>query len=159
MTTTRVAQHPAGESRARATGSDGQIRRQVFVEPGVLTVVEPSPDRRGPGRRVLGPGVHEALRLLLDNHRVTLIADEPAEDVPELADLPRMDAVPDSIESGSWYVTSEPTWCEGERPSGLRSILVGPRRPPTNRPTLRCDLEARDLNAAVMEILVRETMS
>src|SRR5206468_244229 len=151
--------HPAGQRPVPAAGADDQVRRQVFVEPGVLTMVEPAPDRRGPGRRVVGPGVPDALRLLRDNHHVLLIADQPPQDVPELADLPTVDAVPDSIEPGSWYVTSEPTWCEGERPPGLRSILVGPRRPPTNRPTLRCDVEARDLAAAVMEILVQETMS
>jgi hypothetical protein len=55
-------------------------------------------------------------------------------------------------------LTIDPSVCSGERPAGVRTILVGPRRPPDRRPTARCDVEARDLSAAVMEILVRDTL-
>jgi hypothetical protein len=134
-------------------------RRRVFVDVGVLMVSEPSPDRRHDGRRVIAPGAADAIQLLLESHEVVVIADAPLEDVDELVAASTSPRVPDAFPTGSWYITGDGAWCEGDRPSGLRSILVGPRRPPGRRPTLRCDIEARDLSAAVMEILVRETMA
>jgi hypothetical protein len=131
----------------------------VFLDPGVVTVLEPASDRRGPGRLVAVPGAAESLALLGDPARIAVIGDAPLIDVPELATLHARAAIPDDFPPGSWFITSDPTWCEGERPSGLRSILVGPKRPPARRPVLRCDVDARDLNAAVLEILVRETMA
>lgn len=131
----------------------------VFLDPGVITVLEPAPDRRGPGRLVAISGVVDSLALLGDAARVAIIADAPLVDVPELAGLDTRASLPDDFPPGSWFITSDPTWCEGDRPTGLRSILVGPKRPPARRPTLRCDVDARDLNAAMMEILVRETMT
>ena len=143
---------------AHGTDATGAARRSAFIDLDVLTVDERSPDRRHEGRRVLAPGAGDALALLREGHDVVVISAASLE-VPELAGLPTSQALPDMFPGGSWYVTSDDAWCEGDRPSGLRSILVGPRRPPARRPTLRCDIEARDLNAAVMEILVRETMA
>jgi len=141
-------------------GSDtsGSAQRGVYIDVAVLTVAEPSPDRRQEPRRVLAPGAADALTLLAEGHDVVVIAEAPV-DVAEVAALPTATSVPESFAPGSWFVTADETWCEGDRPTGLRSILVGPKRPPAKRPTARCDLEARDLNAAVMEILVRETMA
>jgi hypothetical protein len=65
--------------------------------------------------------------------------------------------LPDSPPPGTWLVTGDPERC-AHRPAGVRTILVGPRRPPTHRPTARCDLEARDVAAAVLEILADEAM-
>jgi hypothetical protein len=61
-------------------------------------------------------------------------------------------------QSGSWLVTADPRQCQ-RRPAGVRTILVGPRRPPGPRPTAHCDVEARDLVAAAIEIITREAMS
>jgi hypothetical protein len=131
----------------------------VFVDAGVLTVIEPAPDRRHDGRRVLAPGALEAVQLLGESHDLVVIAEDSLADVESLAGAASSPTVPNGFPPGSWYITDDEAWCEGERPAGLRSILVGPRRPPARRPTLRCDIEARDLSAAVMEILVRETMA
>jgi hypothetical protein len=147
------------QSRTSVAGDGARGRRHVFLDGRVITVVEPSPDRRQDGRRVLAPGAADAVDLLREGHEVVVIAGEDTVDVDELPSTPTSPQVPDEFPAGSWYITDDETWCEGDRPAGLRSILVGPRRPPGRRPTLRCDIEARDLSAAVMEILVRETMA
>jgi hypothetical protein len=85
---------------------------------------------------------------LLDGSQSTVATDLGAPIVPKLpADAPR----------GSWFVTADPATC-GERQSGVRSLLVGPRPAPSPRPTPRCDAEARDLASAVLEILSRDVM-
>jgi hypothetical protein len=53
-------------------------------------------------------------------------------------------------------VTADPATC-GDRQAGLLTLLVGPRDD-SPRPT-RCDVTARDLAAAVLEILARDAMS
>jgi hypothetical protein len=59
--------------------------------------------------------------------------------------------LPSAPEPGSWYVTAEPAACAIRRPS-LRTIYVGP--PLSGRAAVaRCDVSARDLAAATLEIL------
>ncbi len=65
--------------------------------------------------------------------------------------------LPEPPPSGTWLITGDPQRC-AHRPAGVRTILVGPRRPATHRPMARCDLEARDLTAAVLQILADEAM-
>ena len=57
----------------------------------------------------------------------------------------------------AWHLTASPEACV-EREAGVTTILIGPRRTTERGPTRRCDLEARDLGAAVLEILAREAM-
>ena len=57
----------------------------------------------------------------------------------------------------AWHLTASPEACIG-RSAGVMTILVGPRRRPERGPARRCDLEARDLAAAALEILTREAM-
>jgi hypothetical protein len=144
--------HPQGPVRER---------RQVFVESGVILIDEANDDRRQEVRRVLASGAADAVTLLAEAHDVSVVdangADASA--IDGLPAVPWVAALPASFRAGAWYLTADDSWCDGDRPSGLQSILVGLRRPPGPRPTARCDLEARDLNAAVMEILVRETMA
>jgi hypothetical protein len=93
------------------------------------------------------PSAEHALAKLRDaGYEVTIV--EPPTDQAVIA----------GPTAGSWLVTSDPRHCE-RRPAGVRTILVGPRRPPGPRPTARCDVEARDLAAAVIEILTRDAMS
>ncbi len=105
------------------------------------------------------PGAAEALGHLADSYELVVLGDPPA---PVMAafEVPVSAAsvLPSEPAHGSWFITDDPASCLA-RPPGLRTILVGPRRPPSNKPTPRCDLEARDLNAAVVEILTREAMS
>jgi hypothetical protein len=64
--------------------------------------------------------------------------------------------VADAGPSG-WLITADPRSCVRRSPT-VRTILVGPRRPPSRGPSARCDFEARDMSAAVLEILSREAM-
>jgi hypothetical protein len=59
--------------------------------------------------------------------------------------------------ASGWLLTSSVEAC-GRRPRGITSVLVGPRRPAGRGPRARCDLEARDLASAVLEVLSREAM-
>jgi hypothetical protein len=131
----------------------------VFIDASVVVAEEPARSRSDAPRLAAAPGVGEAVQLLVEGYDVVVLGGQDLEAIPELAGCRAAASMPDAFPTGSWYITGDSDWCEGDRPAGLRSILVGPRRPPARRPTLRCDLEARDLSAAVMEILVRETMA
>lgn len=105
------------------------------------------------------PGAAHALGHLADSYELVVVGDPPlgvldAFEVPiqSTSDLPPEPAF------GSWLITDDPGSCLA-RPPGLKTILIGPRRPATNKPALRFDVEARDLNAAVVEILTREAMA
>jgi hypothetical protein len=66
-------------------------------------------------------------------------------------------AAVEHADSPGWLITDDPRTC-GRRSPTVRTILVGPRRPPSRGPVVRCDLEARDLSTAVLEILTHEAM-
>jgi hypothetical protein len=69
-------------------------------------------------------------------------------------------AMPDRPAPGSWYVTADPATC-GDRQAGLRTVLIGPRAagaPPGGLLPTRCDVTARDLRDAVLEILAADAM-
>jgi hypothetical protein len=88
--------------------------------------------------------------------RVTFVGGD-AGSVAPFPDVSRQDSLPDEPERGSWFITAEPARC-AERPAGVRTLLIGPRvgRSPVQGP--RCDTEARDLAAAVLEILAHDAM-
>jgi hypothetical protein len=144
------------QGRAMARSRSDLIH--VYVDPGVVAL---EPERSdASGDPVTVPGAPEALGYLADAlHEVVLLGYA---EVPRIEGLPadiRVEAeLPSHPDAGSWLITDDPDGC-GRRAPGLRTILVGPRRAPTNRPTVRCDVEARDLGAAVMEILAREAMA
>ena len=97
------------------------------------------------------------IHLIETGHDVILVGASPPAVVVGLPMAHRSDEVPPNAERGSWYVTADPAAC-AERQIGLRTLLVGPKAAPTNRPGPRCDAEARDLAAAVLEILSRDVM-
>lgn len=68
----------------------------------------------------------------------------------------RVDELPSDPPRGSWFLTADPGTCH-DRQAGLTTLLIGPRDD-SPRPT-RCDLTARDLSAAVLEILARDAMN
>jgi hypothetical protein len=105
------------------------------------------------------PGAVEALGHLADSYELVVLGN-PDPTVLRAFEVPVTGApdVPPEPAHGSWLITDDPSSCV-HRPPGLRTILVGPRRAPTNRPQPRCDVEARDLGAAVVEILTRQAMS
>jgi hypothetical protein len=131
----------------------------VYVERDVIVVEDPDAERRRERGETLAPDVLATLGLLADTHDVIVLTAEPlprSDGQPTLATAAEL---PVEHPAGGWLLTVDPAVCAGDRPTGIRTILVGPRRPPDRRPTARCDVEARDLSAAVMEILVRDTMS
>ena len=92
------------------------------------------------------PGAREALAHLGDaGHDVVVVDGDAAS------------AAVAGAGSAGWLITADPRAC-GRRSATVRTILVGPRRPAPRGPSLRCDLEARDLSTAVLEILSREAM-
>lgn len=97
------------------------------------------------------------IHLVETGHVVILVGATPTAVVAGLPMAQLRDDVPADVERGSWYVTADPATC-AERKVGLRTLLVGPRPAPSNRPGPRCDAEARDLATAVLEILSRDVM-
>ena len=89
-------------------------------------------------------------------HAVVLVAASDHSAAALVAWSDRVRALPEDPPRGSWYVTADPATC-GDRQAGLSTLLIGPRDD-SPRPT-RCDLTARDLSSAVLEILARDVMS
>ena len=130
---------------------------RIYLEPGVMA--QPTGlDRSGEALAPL-PGAATALGHLADSYELVVLRD-PEPGVLQALDVPVRGAsgLPAEAAHGSWLITDDPNSCV-DRPPGLQTILVGPRRPATTRPEPRCDVEARDLNAAVVEILTRQAMS
>ena len=130
---------------------------RIYLEPGVMAQ-QTGADRNGEASSPL-PGAATALGHLADSYELVVLRD-PEPGVLQALDLPVRGAsgLPTEAAHGSWLITDDPYSCV-DRPPGLQTILVGPRRPPSTRPEPRCDVEARDLNAAVVEILTRQAMS
>jgi hypothetical protein len=104
-----------------------------------------APDARGHVANLIDAG-----------QRVTFVGADPGS-VASFPGVSRVDSLPDQLARGSWFVTAQPARC-AERPAGVRTLLIGPRvgRSPMQGP--RCDTEARDLGAAVLEILAHDAM-
>jgi hypothetical protein len=105
---------------------------------------------------ILPDAPNRLAHLVEAGHQIVLVA--PADHrAATSAGWPRHVAeLPKDPPRGSWYVTAEPGTC-GDRQAGLSTLLVAPRDD-VPRPT-RCDVTARDLTAAVLEILARDAMS
>lgn len=106
-------------------------------------------------------GAAEALDHLVDaGHELHLLGALPTGAVDQLpmALEPASEADVDRARV-AWLIVADPEECRTRRRAGLRTIYVGPRRPPQHRPTGRCDLEARDLSSAVIEILTQDAMT
>lgn len=135
---------------------------RVYLEPDVILLAGAggaglSADDAG---RAITPEASESLVHLAEaGHELVLLSGAGVS--PDLGGLAIEvgveDALPEHPPPGTWLLTSDPDVC-ASRPSGFRTILIGPRRAPGPRPTAHCDLEARDLPAAVLEILTREAM-
>ena len=138
----------------------------VYLEPSALALGGVPETPAGPGQRshvldVIAPGAREGVTHLREaGFEAVILADEGAGSAlgalvhPPVAVESRL---PDRLPPGTWLVTGDPERCQ-HRPAGVRTLLVGPRRPPTNRPTAHCDAEARDLGTAVLQILADEAM-
>jgi hypothetical protein len=91
--------------------------------------------------------------------RLVVVADEPLDEWEALG-VSALRYAPSASAGrrGDWWLTAEPGKC-AERPGrGVRTVLIGGTIPPSTHPTARCDLVARDLRGAVLEILARQAM-
>jgi hypothetical protein len=132
----------------------------VFFERGAILLAQPDEQRRRPPSWIAVPGVSEQIRHLTEaGIDVTLIGPDIPDEVREVVpDLTIVDELPSGPPPDSWLVTTDPAWCERPRPAGLHTILIGPRQTPGPRRSTYCDIVARDLSAAVMDILTRQVM-
>jgi hypothetical protein len=128
---------------------------RVYLDPGVLLV--PSGADTTAGSRVAADAAEALSNLAETGHELVLVTSERVtlpDGFPEIRKSPRIDPAP----ATSWFLTTDPDLC-GRRQAGLRTVLVGPG-PSTHRAAIqRCDIQTRDLNAAVIEILMREAMA
>jgi hypothetical protein len=134
---------------------------RVYLHTGALLSSLPSSDRRGGSDVSLVPGAAEALRHLIEaGHEIVVVGNLPAGLAVSL-DLPLETAadIGSGHARGSWFVVGDPEECRSLRRPGLRTMYVGPRRPVEHRPTARCDVEARDLSSAAIEILTQDAMA
>jgi hypothetical protein len=103
------------------------------------------------------PGAADRLAHLAEaGHELVLVAPPDARSDGTISWAGRLAALPGAPRRGSWYVTADPATCGGHR-AGLRTILVGPRAEGP-RASIRCDSTARDVGAAVLEILAADAM-
>jgi len=93
-------------------------------------------------------------------HEIVLVADPPVASgavagIPVALAEAAVTAVPSEPRPAAWYLTSDADRCRG-RSALLRTILVGGSQAPGA--IHRCDSLARDVRAAVLEILAAEAM-
>jgi hypothetical protein len=133
---------------------------RVYLDPGVLLA---RPDAAEVAHPALASDAADALKTLADTgHELVLLASQQVHLPDGFRDIPvaaRIDEGP----ATAWYLTSDPELC-GRRQPGLRTVLVGPgpatARTASHRTAIqRCDIQTRDLHAAVIEILSREAMA
>jgi hypothetical protein len=133
---------------------------RVYLDAEVAAVPGP-----GDSRRVDEAAV-ESLRFLVEaGHEVVLVAPPADPGAPGVdaapADLPGdliravVDAVPPRPPTSGWYLTTSVERCQGTS-ARTRTVLIG-GQPPSGA-IHRCDTVARDLRAAVLEILASEAM-
>ena len=128
---------------------------RVYLDPSAVLLDEPGPGSHAPQAV---PGAKKALRDLteaVDEVVMVSRAGIPSLDLPEAVHLTA--ELPSRMDSDSWFVTADPESIRG-RSDLARTILVGPKRAPGPLPLPRVDVEARDLSAAVIEILTRQAM-
>jgi hypothetical protein len=94
-------------------------------------------------------------------HEIVLVAGPPiapgvVTGIPRALAEAAVTAVPSEPRPAAWYLTSDADRCRG-RSALLRTILVGRSQAPGA--IHRCDSLARDVRAAVLEILAAEAMS
>lgn len=108
------------------------------------------------GRTLDGTAVTSLGHLAEAGHEVVLVAGPDA--VPErLAGVVAavVDAAPMEPPAEAWYLTTDVERCRG-RSARLRTVLVGTAAAPGA--IHRCDMLARDVRAAVLELLAAEAM-
>ena len=121
---------------------------RVFLDPGTAVIENDG---------AVDPAALRSLRHLVDAGHELVLVDQPAvsQDLRALA-ADVVDAVPSLPDERSWYLTDDVEHCR-EMTARVRTVLIGASPPPGS--IHRCDSVARDLQAAIMEILASEAMS
>jgi len=121
---------------------------RVFLDPGTAVIENDG---------AVDPAALRSLRHLVDAGHELVLVDQPAvsNGLRELA-ADVVDAVPPLPDERSWYLTDDVEHCR-EMTARVRTVLIGASPPPGS--IHRCDSVARDLQAAIMEILASEAMS
>jgi hypothetical protein len=133
--------------------------RRVYVDLEVLSTGGGA--RRPVHVRAVDLAAVRSLDHLVDaGHELVLVADPPiapgaVAGIPAALAEAAVTAVPSEPRAAAWYPTSDADCCRG-RSARLRTILVG--RSPAPGAVHRCDALARDVRAAVLEILAAEAM-
>ena len=130
---------------------------RIYVEPSALLLSGGRPSdttASGPLQSGAGAALHE----LTDAGHDVFVVGTIGTVSKALRDIaPAVGLVPDELPDPAWLLTSHAADCAHRR-ARLQTILVGPPPHPVGGHVLRCDIDARDLWAAVMEILAREAM-
>lgn len=128
---------------------------QVYVDVGAASIEASAPEG---GVSPVDPEAIRALRHLTEaGVRVFLVTPGGTAPPAELRAAARdvVDAVPTHPDEQSWYLTSDIDRCQGAS-ARLRTVFIG-GAPPVGS-VRRCDVVARDVQAAAMEILASEAM-
>jgi hypothetical protein len=122
---------------------------RVFLDPGTAVI-----ETGG----AVDPAALRSLRHLVDAGHELVLVDQPSPSSDDLRELAAdvVDAVPPLPDERSWYLTDDVEHCR-QMTARVRTVLIGASPPPGS--IHRCDSVARDLQAAVMEILASEAMS
>jgi len=128
---------------------------RVYLDPSAVLLEERGGRSHEPHA---APGATKALRDLAEavDEVVIVSADQvPGLELPETVHV--VHELPSTMGSDTWFVTADPESIR-VRSDSPRTVLVGPKRAPGPLPLPRVDVEARDLAAAVIEILTRQAM-
>jgi len=111
----------------------------------------------GAGDRTVDPDAIRALSFLAGDHELVIVGaadEEPPADLRALA-TETVTHVPPLPPEVAWYLTTDVDRCQGTS-ARLRTVLIG--APPPGGSIHRCNSVARDVQAAVLEILAAEAM-
>jgi hypothetical protein len=122
---------------------------RVFLDPGTAVI-----ETGG----AVDPAALRSLRHLVDAGHELVLVDQPSPSSADLRELAAdvVEMVPPLPDERSWYLTDDVEHCR-QMTARVRTVLIGASPPPGS--IHRCDSVARDLQAAVMEILASEAMS
>ena len=129
---------------------------RIYVDPDAVTIEgggSPDSSEHTPDAEAV-----RALGFLVDAGHQLVVVTSNGQELP--ADLKAVAAetvteVPESHDGAAWYLTRDVEHCRGLS-ARVRTVLIGGA--PASGAIHRCDTVARDVQAAVMEILAAEAM-
>lgn len=129
---------------------------RIYVDPDVVTIEGGgSPDSSDP---TPDAEAVRALGFLIDAGHDVVVVTSGGQFVPaglQAVAGETVTGVPESHEGSAWYLTRDVEHCRGLS-ARVRTVLIGAA--PASGAIHRCDTVARDVQAAVMEILAAEAM-